>query len=279
MEKKRTARSRATNDQEEIIVWEKVCRELGKVEQTRKEGGGIFSQINSLHKLVDDEGVVSNINCNLHKLYTEGKENLSKEQKLISTALEHLEILIALRDAPTDIDGVRRKKRKNEGENTGAVTNVKKPRSPFKPQFENGIIPKRSYVAAKTPRIKDKSQEWILAVVLQYFPEKNKYQVEDADVDENGKRMRYNLPPRNIIPLPEEAVLEEYPEFDINHVVLALYPNTTCFYKAIVVLPPSKVKDKEYPGSYRVSFEDDDDVDRFIPAIYVVEMPKNTKPK
>ncbi|ORX92261.1 hypothetical protein K493DRAFT_226154, partial [Basidiobolus meristosporus CBS 931.73] len=49
------------------------------------------------------------------------------------------------------------------------------------------------------------------------------------------------LPPRNIIPLPEEVVLGEYPEFEVDHVVLALYPNTTCFYKAIVVLPPSKV--------------------------------------
>ncbi|ORY06117.1 DUF1325-domain-containing protein [Basidiobolus meristosporus CBS 931.73] len=241
MEKKRTSRSRALNDQEEIVVWEKVCRELGKVEQIRKEGGGIFSQINSLHKLVDDEGVASSINYSLQKLYTEGKENLTKEQKVISAALEHLEILIALRDAPTEMDNAKRKKRKAEGEITGPVSNVKRPSS-FKVQFENGIIPKRSYVAAKTPRIKDKSQEWILAVVLQYFPEKNKYQVEDADVDENGKRMRYNLPPRNIIPLPEEAILNEYPEFDIDHVVLALYPNTTCFYKAIVVLPPSKVQ-------------------------------------
>lgn len=31
------------------------------------------------------------------------------------------------------------------------------------------------------------------------------------------------------------------PEFPAGHTVLALYPSTTCFYKAVVVQPPSKV--------------------------------------
>jgi hypothetical protein len=35
---------------------------------------------------------------------------------------------------------------------------------------------------------------------------------------------------------------EDVPEFPAGHTVLALYPSTTCFYKAIVVQPPSKVK-------------------------------------
>lgn len=35
---------------------------------------------------------------------------------------------------------------------------------------------------------------------------------------------------------------EAVPEFPTGHTVLALYPSTTCFYKAIVVRPPSKVQ-------------------------------------
>lgn len=35
---------------------------------------------------------------------------------------------------------------------------------------------------------------------------------------------------------------EAVPEFPTGHTVLALYPSTTCFYKAIVVCPPSKVQ-------------------------------------
>lgn len=35
---------------------------------------------------------------------------------------------------------------------------------------------------------------------------------------------------------------EAVPEFPAGHTVLALYPSTTCFYKAIVVRPPSKVQ-------------------------------------
>lgn len=34
---------------------------------------------------------------------------------------------------------------------------------------------------------------------------------------------------------------DDVPEFPAGHTVLALYPSTTCFYKAVVVQPPSKV--------------------------------------
>ncbi|KAK9764069.1 hypothetical protein K7432_008748 [Basidiobolus ranarum] len=242
VERKRSVRSRTHEDQEEISIWEKVCRELGKLEAIQEEGVDIFSQINKLHELVEDEGPIQSLSVNLGRLYKEGDENVSREQKYITHALENLGILIALRDAP-ELDS-KRKKRKDSVDSVsslGSLPSFKKAKS-HTPSYDNGtIIPKRSYVAAKTPKTKDKSQEWILAVVLQYLPEKNKYQVEDAEVDENGKRMKYNLPLRNIIPLPEEYTVGEIPEFGIDHVVLALYPNTTCFYKATVVLPPSKV--------------------------------------
>jgi hypothetical protein len=35
------------------------------------------------------------------------------------------------------------------------------------------------------------------------------------------------------------------PEFPAGHTVLALYPSTTCFYKAVVVQPPSKVNPQD----------------------------------
>ncbi|ORX75548.1 DUF1325-domain-containing protein [Basidiobolus meristosporus CBS 931.73] len=280
VERKRSGRSRTHEDQEEITIWEKTCRDLGKLEVVQQEGLDIFAQINKLHELVEDEGPIQSLNVNLGRLYREGDENVSREQKYITHALENLGILIALRDN-ADLE-LKRKKRKDSSDSVsslGSLPTFKKAKSNTHVHDNGGIIPKRSYVAAKTPKIKDKSQEWILAVVLQFLPEKNKYQVEDAEVDENGKRMKYNLPLRNIIPLPEEYALDEISEFEVNHVVLALYPNTTCFYKATVVLPPSKISEPEYQGTYRVSFEDDDDVDRFVPIMYVVDMPKSPKQK
>lgn len=43
-------------------------------------------------------------------------------------------------------------------------------------------------MAARQPKEKDKSEEWILAVVLQYYADKNKYQVEDVDQDDYGEK-------------------------------------------------------------------------------------------
>lgn len=43
-------------------------------------------------------------------------------------------------------------------------------------------------MAARQTKEKDKNEEWILAVVLQYHSDKNKYQVEDVDQDDYGER-------------------------------------------------------------------------------------------
>jgi hypothetical protein len=47
------------------------------------------------------------------------------------------------------------------------------------------------------------------------------------------------LLPRQLIPIPDRN--DHRPEYPTGRHVLALYPGTTCFYKAIVVVPPSKV--------------------------------------
>lgn len=53
------------------------------------------------------------------------------------------------------------------------------------------IITRGTTVAARQPKEKDKNEEWILAVVLQYHSDKNKYQVEDVDQDDFGEKQYY----------------------------------------------------------------------------------------
>lgn len=55
----------------------------------------------------------------------------------------------------------------------------------------NGILSHGTSVAARQPKQKDKNEEWILAVVLQYHSDKNKYQVEDVDQDDFGEKQYY----------------------------------------------------------------------------------------
>lgn len=51
------------------------------------------------------------------------------------------------------------------------------------------------------------------------------------------------LPPRYVIPVKTSEDAKFSPEIPTQQDVLALYPGTTCFYKAIVIAPPSKVSD------------------------------------
>lgn len=49
------------------------------------------------------------------------------------------------------------------------------------------------------------------------------------------------LPPRYVIPVKSSEEAKLSPETPAYQDVLALYPGTTCFYKATVIAPPSKV--------------------------------------
>jgi hypothetical protein len=49
------------------------------------------------------------------------------------------------------------------------------------------------------------------------------------------------LPPRYVIPVKTSEDAKLSSEIPAQQDVLALYPGTTCFYKAIVIAPPSKV--------------------------------------
>ncbi|KAF9384066.1 SAGA HAT/Core module component [Podila verticillata] len=184
-----------------------------------------------------------------------------------------LQRLSELRDSSDDLglalDGIleadssaesKRKKRKIEAE--GLVSNSKKFRR-YSSADSNGIIPVGHQVAARTPKDKDKQEEWILARVLNYSAEKNKYRVEDDEADDSGKKI--------VIMIVDDQ--DAVPEFPAGHTVLALYPSTTCFYKAVVVQPPSKNKDYATPV-YRIKFDDDGGNERTAPPRMVLDMPK-----
>ncbi|CAO3660542.1 unnamed protein product [Umbelopsis vinacea] len=210
----------------------------------------------------------------LKELYSEGITTSQSESKTIIDVIEKLSVLIALRNASESASDPRRKKRKTEADDLKIASG---PHAAKKSKLANGgIIPIGASVAAKQPKQKDKTEEWILAVVISYNVDKNKYHVEDVDQDETGTRQKYMVPPKNVIPIPAVAEVRQLPEIPSHTDVLALYPGTTCFYNAIVITPPSKNKDAATQGCYRVQFEDDNDETKVVTAIHVLE---KVKPK
>jgi SAGA-associated factor 29 len=113
-----------------------------------------------------------------------------------------------------------------------------------------------SYVAARVAR---SHELWILARVINYDNIVKTYEVEDVDYGEDdgdeksssSKPRRHVLPPEQIIQLPAETMsLNSWIKYKVNDRVLAVYPETTSFYRAVVQLPNPKVRrnpsQKEY---------------------------------
>lgn len=112
--------------------------------------------------------------------------------------------------------------------------------------------------------VKHGLQEWILAEVMDYDFTTEEYKIQDID---EKQKSTYVLKKEKVIPLPNmRANPVENPNaiFSKGKVVLALYENTTCFYKGVVHEPPATPLE-----SYQISFEDNDCESGYSPPISV----------
>nr|CAG4641050.1 EOG090X0A1W [Eulimnadia texana] len=136
-----------------------------------------------------------------------------------------------------------------------------------------GAIPADSSYAAKLGdmvaalvRSSDGDENWILAEVVQYFSSSGRYEVDDIDEEQ---KERHTLSRRRVVPLP---LMRANPETDADALfpkgatVMALYPQTTCFYKAVVNRLPQTAQDE-----YQVLFEDSSYADGFSPPLMVAQ--------
>jgi len=131
---------------------------------------------------------------------------------------------------------------------------------------------------------------WILAVVTKCInQDKNRYVVQDAEPQEDGQPgALYNTTLRSIIPLPDPNAPSNsashqsaYPVFPLSATVMALYPDTSCFYRAEVLVSPSDMhpagrraaQGAQSKPMYKLKFEDDGDQEHSVSAQLVVEWP------
>ncbi|CEP17297.1 hypothetical protein [Parasitella parasitica] len=251
--KSRTSRSANLDDtNEEVNLWKQICVALAKLEHVQKDTANVVTGINQIHAAVNmEQGIPTVVSNKLIDFYRGGIDLSTSESKIIHDIIEKVSVLIALRDASEYSHGE------------------------FVYLVWHHILTHGTSVAAKQPKQKDKNEEWILAVVISYHHDKNRYEVEDVDQDEFGQKQRYMLQPRNVIPIPNVDEAKGLSEINAGQDVLALYPGTTCFYRAKVAAPPSKNKDHSYSGNYKVQFEDDNNEYKYVMPGHVLEVPKN----
>ncbi|KAL0486702.1 hypothetical protein AKO1_001626 [Acrasis kona] len=112
------------------------------------------------------------------------------------------------------------------------------------------------------------SGDWILGSVVKYLADKKKYEIEDEDDDSNRKR--YKLNKRLVVGLPR--LFDASKVFPKGSQVLAMFPNTTTFYPAIVDREPNKQNN----FFYMLRFEDDEEdgkvVSRKVTHKHVIPM-------
>ena len=128
-------------------------------------------------------------------------------------------------------------------------------------------------VAAKVTRT-DENGSWILAAVQRFYPDTETYDVQDED--DTSKLIR--LPWSHVMQLSTSSA-ERYTK---NRPCMAIFPETTSFYRAIVSKSPVWTWDDSsrspVVSELVVKFEDDEDAagrtpHRRVPARYVIPLP------
>jgi len=117
--------------------------------------------------------------------------------------------------------------------------------------------------------VEDSTAGWILARIIKYVPERDTYQVRDEDDHANVQ----TLPSTNVIRLHEDNLLD----VQKNDTVLAVFPDTTSFYRAQVTKVPKRAQGGMGPLEVMVKFEDDEDETgrtphRRVPARHVLKL-------
>ncbi|KIY69128.1 hypothetical protein CYLTODRAFT_421056 [Cylindrobasidium torrendii FP15055 ss-10] len=255
--------------------------------------------------LDDIKQTQNRLRLGLHEI----ENNSEKGVKMIDTLLEKLDILIALRTASETPPAVLDKRNKRPhaasppqplpppGPARGPSITLP-PRNTAGTPLNNPTIRvagRKDHIQRQLPLQKDRkvafhpppkavkdegeSSDWILASIVRCVnQEKNKYEVRDAD-EESPTPAEYITTLKSMIPLPDPAAfpgspssLDAYPQHREGATVLALYPDTSCFYRAKVLAGPTH-NDGHFV-TYTLIFEDDGAQQQVCPAHFVVEAPK-----
>ncbi|CAO1628014.1 unnamed protein product [Jaminaea pallidilutea] len=125
-------------------------------------------------------------------------------------------------------------------------------------------------------------ETWIMATITECINnDRNRYVVQDAEDDTTPT---FNTTLKAIVPLPESINTLPERDYGSGTQVLALYPDTSCFYRAIVKGGGPKMesltrKQREKRGNdllnakYLIEFEDDGGDIKEVAAFLVVEKP------
>ncbi|XP_066585392.1 SAGA-associated factor 29 [Prorops nasuta] len=265
------------------------------VENQRNRSEHNLNNIIKTHeKVTPDDKVSSYYQQKLKNLYNAATIDAQQEEEILRDALEKINEIRAIRNE-------RRIQARNAGNKEtirrGALMKMLLSTAQTLPLYVGkalgakapalcGAVPAEPTYIAKTGDMvaalvkgSEEEENWILAEVVHFNPTTNKYEVDDIDEEQKD---RHTLSRRRVVPLP---LMRANPETDPHalfpkgSIVMALYPQTTCFYKAVVNQLPTTATEE-----YEVLFEDATYSDGYSPPLnvaqrYVISIKESKKNK
>ncbi|XP_067004021.1 SAGA-associated factor 29 isoform X2 [Anabrus simplex] len=256
-------------------------RLVHEIQEERVRSEYNLNNITKAHEKISQEEKVSPYYQKLKSLYSAALSDAAQEEELIRRALSKLYEIRAIRNE-------RRIQARNAGNKEtirrGALMKMLQSSAQTlplwvgklgeKPPALCGAVPAEPTYIAKTGDMvaalvkgAEEGDNWILAEVVNFNPATNKYEVDD--IDEEQKDRHILMSRRRVVPLP---LMRANPETDPHalfpkgSIVMALYPQTTCFYKAVVNQLPTTPTEE-----YEVLFEDSSYADGFSPPLTVAQ--------
>lgn len=161
---------------------------------------------------------------------------------------------------------------KNTGANT-TITNTATTSTSSSSKAKNKKSGKNAAAAADVSmnggdNVVEEEENWILAEVVGINPHTGRYEVDDVDAPEGQER--HSLGKRRVVPLPlwrANPLTDPQAIFPKDSFVLALYPQTTCFYRGIVYEAPQSPQD-----DYQILFEDNTYPEGYSPPLSVPQL-------
>ncbi|XP_074106262.1 SAGA-associated factor 29 [Cotesia typhae] len=251
-------------------------------ERTRSEVN--LNNITKAHeKVTPDDKITPYYQQKLKTLYNSAIQDAQQEEELLRSALSKINEIRAIRNE-------RRIQARNAGNKEtirrGALMKMLQSTAATLPLYVGktpgakapplcGAVPAEStyvakmgdMVAALVKSSSDEEENWILAEVVHFNSTTNKYEVDDIDEEQKD---RHTLSRRRVVPLP---LMRANPDTDAHalfpkgSIVMALYPQTTCFYKAVVNQLPNSATEE-----YEVLFEDASYADGYSPPLNVAQL-------
>lgn len=257
-----------------------LMKSLRRYEEVRKSSLTSLEAINSSHRQAEAEDKLTPAGqSKLLKQYQEGISGCEKEEEELRKALDRIYHIRELRNsmrlaarASGNKENIRRAAHMKMLAISAQTIPLWVGRDGEEPPELCGCIPADPNFTAEqgdmvAALVKGQDDDnWILAEVVSFNPVTGKYDVDDIDEEQKD---RHTLSRRKVIPLPRwRANPDTCPEalYEKGTTVMAIYPQTTCFYKGIIKEQPSCGSD-----DYEVLFEDPSYADGYSPPLQVAQ--------